>query len=90
MQYFSKNFTGAYLYKHLSCGGLEVQVYSRNSDLLPEVWIKLDNGKGRHAMITTNWKDVVDKFGMKAGDIYLFWFRRGEYGGLKLIIKKVW
>jgi hypothetical protein len=65
-------------------------VYSRNWDDLPEVWMKLDKGKGRRAIITTHWTNVVSKFGMRAGDVYLFWFHREQDSGLKLIIKRVW
>jgi hypothetical protein len=60
-----------------------VQVYNRNFADLPEVWMKLDKGKGGRAMITRGWTNVMAKFGMKAGDIYLFWFCRGLHGGLK-------
>jgi hypothetical protein len=52
--------------------------------------MKLDKGKVGREMITRGCTDVVSKFGMKASDIYLFWFRRGLHGGLKLAIKKVW
>jgi hypothetical protein len=51
--------------------------------------MKLDKGKWKRAIITTHWTDVVGKFGMKAGDIYLVWFCRGSDGGLNLVIKKV-
>jgi hypothetical protein len=90
MQYFSKSFTRALLSMHLGHFGRWVQVYNRNFADLPEVWMKLDKGKGGRAMITRGWTDVVAKFGMKAGDIYLFWFCRGLHGGLKQAIKKVW
>jgi hypothetical protein len=75
---------------HLGRFGRWVQVYNRNWPDLPQVWMKLDKGKGRRAMITRGWTYVVAKFGMKASENYLFWFHRDPDGGLKLVIKKVW
>jgi hypothetical protein len=87
MQYFSKNFSKAYLNKPL-VDGRDVQVLSKNL-ALPVVYMKVDKGQAKRAMITTRWCDVVSAFDMKPGDIYLFWFHRASEGGLKLIVKKV-
>jgi hypothetical protein len=51
--------------------------------------MKIDKGKGKRAMITSGWKDVVKAIEMKKDHIFLFWFRRAAEGGIKLIIKKV-
>ena len=37
------------------------------------------------AMLTSSWKEVVEKTDMRAGDIYVFCFR-GSRDGLKLLI----
>ena len=48
------------------------------------------NGKAKGgAMITTNWMEVVKQNAMRVNDIYVFWFRQTQDGGLKILVDKL-
>lgn len=55
------------------------------------VLVRILQGKGRcdGAVITTNWRAVVQKSKMKENDIFVFWFRIRTRGGLKLYVRKL-
>lgn len=87
MQYFSQDFSKAYLRRYCARQAGLVAVYTKGKFVCDAVMIT-SKEKGKRVMITTNWMQVVDHFDMNIGDIYLFWFRRAV-NGVKLIIRKV-
>jgi hypothetical protein len=78
LQYFTKEFSKVCLSKYSSKSGRWVEVYNMGHGAfdLGEVLMKMSKGKDKWVMLTSFWCSIVQKMGMKAGQIYLFWFRR--------------
>jgi hypothetical protein len=88
LQYFNRKFTKQYISKnmHLPDNDFQVSYDERHC-----VKVRIFQGKGRvdGAVITTNWKAVVQKSEMKENDIFVFWFRIRARGGLMLHVRKL-
>lgn len=91
---FTKEYTNAYLKEYISKTGRYVLVFDQNGHQVADVKMKLGKGRDGRAMITSHWKDVVANLGMKAGQVYMFWFRRSitplRENTLKLIVERVY
>ena len=71
---------------HLPADDLEVSYKQGSSE---KVRIIMGKGRDAGAMITTNWRAVVQKSNMKDKDIFVFSFRMRSRGGLKLYVRKL-
>jgi hypothetical protein len=78
LQYFTKDFSKLCLSPYSSKIGIWVEVFNTGHGdfALGEVLMKMSKGKDKRIMLTSFWCSIVQKMGMKAGQIYLFWFRR--------------
>jgi uncharacterized Fe-S cluster-containing radical SAM superfamily enzyme len=64
----------------------DVEVSFKNGSSV-QVRMIMGKGKNKGAMITTNWRVVVQDTNMKDNDIFVFWFRSN--GRLKLLVRKL-
>ena len=72
MQYFTKDFSNAYLKEYIGKRGRYVLVFDKDKNQLADAFMKMSKGKDKRVMITSHWMDVVKKMGMKAGQVYMF------------------
>jgi hypothetical protein len=78
LQYFIKDFSKLCLSPYSSKIGIWVEVFNMGHGdfALGDVLMKMSKGKDKRIMLTRFWYRIVQKMEMKAGQIYLFWFRR--------------
>ena len=61
-----------------------IKVFSRNTEVANvKMVMNKSKVKGKvkgGAMLTSCWKEVVEKTDMRVGDIYVFWFRSSRDG----------
>ena len=88
LQYFTRKFSLKYICRnmHLPADDLKVS-YKEESTV--DVRIIMGKARNAGAVITTNWRSVVQKSNMKNKYIIVFWFRIRSRGGLKLYVKKL-
>ena len=92
MQYFSRSFTMEHIVPYIELPA-NIQVFCNNMEVAKvKMVMAKSNTRGKlkcgGAMITSKWMEVVNKFDMRAGDIFVFWFR-GSSAGLKLLINRL-
>jgi hypothetical protein len=87
LQYFTRRFTLKYILRNMNLPDDHL-VVSCNGQSCENVRIIMGKGRDSGAMITTNWRAVVQKSNMKDQDIFVFWFRirSRPSGGLKLYV----
>lgn len=84
--YFTRKFTQKYILKNMNLPADDVEVSFKNGSSV-QVRMIMGKGKNKGAMITTNWRVVVQDTNMKDNDIFVFWFRSN--GRLKLLVRKL-
>ena len=88
MQHFSNRFAMNHILPDVKLPAF-IKVFFKNTEVA-NVKIVMNKSKVKGkvkggAMLTTCWKEVVEKTDMRAGGIYVFCFR-GSRDGLKLLI----
>ena len=88
MQYFSKNFSTTHILPNIKLPA-KIKVHSRNGFFTVKMVMSMSVVKGipkGGAMMTTNWKDVVNANKMRGNQKYVFWFNQHQDGSISVII----
>jgi hypothetical protein len=85
MQYFSKSFSEAYIKSDLPFLPKRKILVYYNDGQFALVSIKMSKEKGKGAMITSGWHQVVNDTKMKKGDVFMFLFI-GSHDCLRLMV----